>query len=109
MPSFAHLSAPYGIADVLITMHRESSRVYNQLLQARYDASCPPQVIGQKPLKFGGIPNFAPGIFHRALIKNPMKLKALQKSLEQLTEGGARRRRRAHLPGPDLRQPPAYA
>jgi peptide chain release factor 3 len=43
----------------------------------------------KEPLKFGGIPNFAPEIFRRAQIKNPMKMKALQKGLEQLTEEGA--------------------
>ncbi len=43
----------------------------------------------KEPLKFSGIPNFAPEIFRRAQIKNPMKMKALQKGLEQLTEEGA--------------------
>jgi peptide chain release factor 3 len=43
----------------------------------------------KEPLKFGGIPNFAPEIFRRTQIKNPMKMKALQKGLEQLTEEGA--------------------
>ena len=42
----------------------------------------------KEPLRFGGIPNFAPEIFRRAQIKNPMKMKALQKGLEQLTEEG---------------------
>jgi peptide chain release factor 3 len=43
----------------------------------------------KEPLRFGGIPNFAPEIFRRTQIKNPMKMKALQKGLEQLTEEGA--------------------
>jgi len=43
----------------------------------------------KEPLKFGGVPNFAPEIFRRTQIKNPMKMKALQKGLEQLTEEGA--------------------
>jgi peptide chain release factor 3 len=43
----------------------------------------------REPLKFGGIPNFAPEIFRRTQIRNPMKMKALQKGLEQLTEEGA--------------------
>jgi len=43
----------------------------------------------KEPLKFGGIPNFAPEIFRRAQIRNPMKMKQLQKGLEQLTEEGA--------------------
>jgi len=43
----------------------------------------------KEPLKFTGIPNFAPEIFRRAQIRNPMKTKALQKGLDQLTEEGA--------------------
>ncbi|MHB8346769.1 MAG: peptide chain release factor 3 [Acidiferrobacterales bacterium] len=43
----------------------------------------------KEPLKFTGIPNFAPEIFRRAQIRNPLKAKALQKGLEQLTEEGA--------------------
>ncbi len=42
-----------------------------------------------EPLKFTGIPNFAPELFRRAQIRNPMKAKQLQKGLEQLTEEGA--------------------
>ncbi|MBD3669855.1 MAG: peptide chain release factor 3 [Gammaproteobacteria bacterium] len=40
-------------------------------------------------LKFTGIPNFAPELFRRAQIKDPMRLKALLKGLEQLSEEGA--------------------
>jgi len=40
-------------------------------------------------LKFTGIPNFAPEIFRRARLKDPMKMKALQKGLQQLSEEGA--------------------
>ena len=40
-------------------------------------------------LKFTGIPNFAPELFRRAHIRNPIKVKQLQKGLEQLTEEGA--------------------
>jgi peptide chain release factor 3 len=43
----------------------------------------------KEDLKFSGVPNFAPEIFRRTQIKNPMKMKALQKGLEQLTEEGA--------------------
>jgi peptide chain release factor 3 len=43
----------------------------------------------KEALRFGGIPNFAPEIFRRAQIRNPMKMKQLQKGLEQLTEEGA--------------------
>ncbi len=43
----------------------------------------------KESLKFTGIPNFAPEIFRRAQIRNPMKMKALQKGLDQLTEEGA--------------------
>jgi peptide chain release factor 3 len=40
-------------------------------------------------LKFTGIPCFAPEHFRRAHIRNPMKMKALQKGLQQLAEEGA--------------------
>jgi len=40
-------------------------------------------------LRFSGIPNFAPELFRRAILKDPLRLKALQKGLEQLCEEGA--------------------
>ncbi|NOX69619.1 MAG: peptide chain release factor 3 [Gammaproteobacteria bacterium] len=40
-------------------------------------------------LRFGGIPSFAPEIFRRAILKDPLRLKALQKGLTQLCEEGA--------------------
>ncbi len=40
-------------------------------------------------LKFTGIPNFAPELFRRARLRDPMKMKALQKGLDQLSEEGA--------------------
>ncbi len=40
-------------------------------------------------IKFAGIPNFAPEIFRRAVLKDPLRLKALQKGLSQLCEEGA--------------------
>ncbi|UCC55572.1 MAG: peptide chain release factor 3 [Gammaproteobacteria bacterium] len=40
-------------------------------------------------LKFTGIPNFAPELFRRALLKDPLRMKALQKGLDQLCEEGA--------------------
>ena len=43
----------------------------------------------KEPLKFTGIPNFAPEHFRRVLLKNPLKLKQLQKGLVQLAEEGA--------------------
>ena len=43
----------------------------------------------KEPLKFTGIPNFAPEHFRRVLLKNPMKIKHLQKGLTQLAEEGA--------------------
>lgn len=42
-----------------------------------------------EPLKFTGIPNFAPEHFRRIRLKNPMKSKQLQKGLLQLSEEGA--------------------
>lgn len=43
---------------------------------------------GEK-LKFVGIPNFAPELFRLVRLKDPLKLKALQKGLLQLSEEGA--------------------
>jgi peptide chain release factor 3 len=40
-------------------------------------------------LKFTGIPSFAPEHFRRAHLKNPLKMKQLQKGLLQLAEEGA--------------------
>ncbi len=40
-------------------------------------------------LQFTGIPNFAPELFRRARLRDPLKLKQLQKGLEQLSEEGA--------------------
>ncbi len=43
---------------------------------------------GEK-LAFTGIPNFAPELFRRAVLKDPLKMKALSKGLSQLCEEGA--------------------
>lgn len=43
---------------------------------------------GEK-LKYTGIPNFAPELFRRVRLKDPLKMKALQKGLIQLSEEGA--------------------
>jgi peptide chain release factor 3 len=43
----------------------------------------------KEPLKFTGIPNFAPEYFRRVRLKNPLKMKQLQKGLKQLAEEGA--------------------
>jgi peptide chain release factor 3 len=40
-------------------------------------------------LTFTGIPNFAPEMFRRAVLKDPLKMKALAKGLGQLCEEGA--------------------
>ena len=42
-----------------------------------------------EPLHFTGIPNFAPEHFRRVRVKNSLKIKQLQKGLEQLSEEGA--------------------
>ena len=42
-----------------------------------------------EPIAFTGIPNFAPELFRRARLRDPLKLKALQKGLLQLSEEGA--------------------
>jgi peptide chain release factor 3 len=43
---------------------------------------------GEK-ISFTGIPNFAPEIFRRVVLKDPLRMKALQKGLDQLCEEGA--------------------
>ena len=43
---------------------------------------------GEK-INFQGIPNFAPELFRRAQLKDPLKTKSLQKGLDQLSEEGA--------------------
>ncbi len=43
---------------------------------------------GEK-LKYGGIPFFAPELFRRLVLKDPMRMKALQKGIIQLSEEGA--------------------
>jgi peptide chain release factor 3 len=42
-----------------------------------------------EPLHFTGVPNFAPEIFRRAVLKDPLRMKALGKGLDQLCEEGA--------------------
>jgi peptide chain release factor 3 len=42
-----------------------------------------------EPLTFTGIPDFAPELFRRAVLKDPLKIKALHKGLAQLCEEGA--------------------
>lgn len=42
----------------------------------------------KEPLKFTGIPNFAPEHFRRVILRDPLKTKALQKGLVQLAEEG---------------------
>ncbi len=42
-----------------------------------------------EPLVFTGIPSFAPEMFRRAVLRDPLKMKALSKGLAQLCEEGA--------------------
>lgn len=42
-----------------------------------------------EPIEFTGIPNFAPELFRRAVLKDPLRMKALLKGLMQLCEEGA--------------------
>ena len=44
---------------------------------------------GGEDLQFTGIPNFAPELFRRARLRDPLKIKQLNKGLEQLCEEGA--------------------
>ncbi len=43
----------------------------------------------KEELKFTGIPNFAPEHFRRVILRNPLKIKQLQKGLIQMAEEGA--------------------
>ena len=43
----------------------------------------------REPLKFTGIPNFAPEHFRRVVLNNPLGIKKLQKGLLQMAEEGA--------------------
>ncbi len=47
-------------------------------------------------IRFTGIPNFAPEIFQRAVLEDPLRLKALKKGLAQLCEEGATQLFRPH-------------
>ncbi len=40
-------------------------------------------------LKFTGVPYFAPELFRRVILRDPLRMKALQKGLDQLSEEGA--------------------
>jgi peptide chain release factor 3 len=40
-------------------------------------------------LKYEGVPHFAPELFRRVILKDPLRTKALQKGLQQLAEEGA--------------------
>jgi len=42
-----------------------------------------------EPLKFTGIPHFAPELFRRIRLQDPLKMKQLQKGLQQLSEEGS--------------------
>ncbi len=50
----------------------------------------------KEKLVFTGIPNFAPELFRRAVLKDPLKMKQLQKGLSQLCEEGATQLFRPH-------------
>jgi len=52
-------------------------------------------------LIYTGIPNFAPELFRRARLRDPLKLKQLQKGLQQLSEEGATQFFKPHM-GNDL-------
>jgi peptide chain release factor 3 len=43
----------------------------------------------KEPLTFTGIPHFAPDLFRRMVLMNPLKAKAMQMGLHQLSEEGA--------------------
>ena len=89
------LGKEIGLGNVTVFMAQERSNV---------DEAWPGDIIGihnhgtikigdtftdREPLKFTGIPNFAPEHFRRAVLNNPLGIKKLQKGLLQMAEEGA--------------------
>jgi peptide chain release factor 3 len=89
------LNAPVRVANALTFMASERETV---------DAAYPGDIIGLhnhgtigigdtfsegEELRYTGIPNFAPELFRRVILKDPLKAKQLNKGLDQLSEEGA--------------------
>ncbi|MEW6169212.1 MAG: peptide chain release factor 3 [Pseudomonadota bacterium] len=89
------LKGPLRIANALTFMASERETV---------DAAYPGDIIGLhnhgtisigdsfsegEELRFTGVPNFAPELFRRVILKDPLKAKQLNKGLDQLSEEGA--------------------
>ena len=89
------LGKEIGLGNVTVFMAQERSNV---------DEAWPGDIIGihnhgtikigdtftdREPLKFTGIPNFAPEHFRRVVLNNPLGIKKLQKGLLQMAEEGA--------------------
>ena len=89
------LNREFQIANAITFMAREREQV---------DYACAGDIIGLynhgtiqigdtftqgEYLKFTGIPYFAPELFRRVILRDPLRMKALQKGLDQLSEEGA--------------------
>ncbi len=89
------LGGPVRIANALTFMASERETV---------DTAYPGDIIGLhnhgtiaigdsfsegESLRFTGVPNFAPELFRRVILKDPLKAKQLNKGLDQLSEEGA--------------------
>lgn len=85
------------------TVNLSKATVFLARERAHVDEAYPGDIIGihnhgtikigdtfteKEPLKFTGIPNFAPEHFRRVILENPLKTKQLQKGLIQLAEEG---------------------
>jgi peptide chain release factor 3 len=85
------------------TVNLSKATVFLARERAHVDEAYPGDIIGlhnhgtikigdtfteKEPLKFTGIPNFAPEHFRRVILRNPIKSKQLQKGLVQLAEEG---------------------
>jgi peptide chain release factor 3 len=85
-----------------ITIH--NATIFMAQDRAHVDTAYPGDIIGihnhgtikigdtftdKEPLKFNGIPSFAPEHFRRVRLRNPLKTKQLEKGLSQLAEEGA--------------------
>ena len=65
----------------------ESFKTQDGSRQIYEDEEC--RILISEALTFTGIPSFAPELFRRAVLKDPLRMKQLQKGLGQLCEEGA--------------------
>ncbi len=84
---FESVDISTSYAGIKIGIPKNSS--FNFELQLSYAGFIGDSFSQGEQLAFTGIPNFAPELFRRAQLKDPLKMKALLKGLTQLCEEGA--------------------